>query len=181
MVMNNHSIPSSLKLADWFYKKAISVGKQLNEQQIQHLLFLSQVHFILKSGRFLYPSLFVCDHSGFYNPTIRTLMEFGLPLMPKTNFSTEIEIFLELIWQKYALLSDVDLTKFVLSLECWKKNYRPNEEYIVNPMHLVDSFVGTLHLSKGKQNPKTKTKIMLSQHGPVKVSAWQPRKLSSSN
>ena len=179
MVMNNHLIPYSLELAYWFCKKATSVGKQLGEQQIQHLLFLAQVHYILKSGHFLYPSLFVCGRSGFYNPTIRTLMEFGLPLMPETNFDAKIETFLELIWQKYALLSDTELTNFILTLDCWKKNYRSNEEFIVNPMHLIDSFADALHLSK--EQKKTKTKIMLSQHGPVKVSAWQPRKLSSSN
>ena len=179
--MTEHAIPSSLELVDWFCKKANSVNKHMNEKQIQHLLFLSQLHFILKSGRFLYPSLFVCGNSGFYNPTIRTIMEFGLPMMKTKNFTTEIESFLELIWQKYALLSETDLTNFVLSLDCWKKNYSSNEEVIINPMQIVDSFADSIHQPKAKLSSATRPKIMLSQNGPVKVSAWQPRKLSSSN
>ena len=178
--MNCCSIPSSLEIVDWFCKKANTLNKEFGEPQIQHLLFLSQLHFVLKFGQLLYPSLFVCGQSGFYNPTIRTIMKFGLPLMETTKFDSEIEKFLNLIWQKYSLFSETELTSFVLSLDCWKNSYKKDAETIINPMALVDSFAETLHHTKRKNFQSPKSKIMLSQNGPVKVSAWQPRKLSSS-
>ena len=179
MPMSNRTIPSSLQIADWFYKKASADGTLLNETKVQHLLFLTQIHFILKHGRFLYPSLFICSETGFYNPTIRTLLDFGLPLLPTAKFSNETENFLNIIWQKYAHQTEKQLTSFILSLECWKRFHHPSQEIIVNPMMLIDSFAETIH--KSAKKPVATSKIMISQNGPVKVSSWQPRKLSSSN
>ena len=100
--MDNKTITSTLDIVNWFCRKAAAVGTTLDENKIQHLLFLAQIHYALKSGHFLMPSLFVCSRSGFYEPTVRVLMRFGLPLLPEPCFKTEINTFLELIWQKYA-------------------------------------------------------------------------------
>lgn len=178
--MNNQAITSSLDITNWLCQKADSQGIILGENKIQHLLFLAQIHFALKSGQFLMPSLFVCGRTGFYEPTIRTILSFGLPLMEKPRFSAEINDFLELIWHKYGLQEDSQLNRFVISLECWKHFYRPEEETIVNPMHFTDSFAGSIQGSLEKNESK-KSKILISQNGPVKVSAWNPRKLGSSN
>ena len=97
--MDNKTITSTLDIVNWFCRKAAAVGTTLDENKIQHLLFLAQIHYALKSGHFLMPSLFVCSRSGFYEPTVRVLMRFGLPLLPEPCFKTEINTFLELIWQ----------------------------------------------------------------------------------
>lgn len=175
--MNNSSIVSSLDVTDWFYKKAETSNIRLSETKIQHLLFLAQIHFALKEGRYLMPTLFICARSGFYEPTIRTLLKFGLPLMQKPTFSNTVQNFLSLIWQKYASVDDTDLDSFIWSLECWKQSYSPEEETIVDPMRLADSFAE--NLQKNKPEKKEEAKILLSQNGPVKVSTWHPRKLDS--
>lgn len=176
--MNSHVIVSALDTTDWFYKKAETAGIRLSENKIQHLLFLAQIHFALKEGRHLMPSLFVCGRSGFYEPTIRTLLKFGLPLMNKTELTPAANRFLDLIWQKYALKEDKTLDAFIWSLECWKHFYRPEEETIVDPLDCVDSFAGALQKNPAEQTEKSK--ILISQNGPVKVSAWHPRKLDIS-
>ena len=175
--MDNKTITSTLDIVNWFCRKAAAVGTTLDENKIQHLLFLAQIHYALKSGHFLMPSLFVCSRSGFYEPTVRVLMRFGLPLLPEPCFKTEINTFLELIWQKYAGQSETELNRFILSLDCWKQSYRPEAEIIVDPMCLAASFADSIKQTGSRQTSDT-PKIRLSQNGPVKVSTLHPRKLS---
>ena len=125
------------------------------------------------------PTLFICADSGFYNADIKSIMKFGLPLMGKSNFTSSISDFLNLIWQKYGSHTDDQLDKFIFSLEAWKHNYRPENETVVNPINFIDSFANNIKNTKEK-NINSKSKIMMSQNGPVKVSSWQPRKLKSS-
>lgn len=176
--MNSHTIVSALDITNWFYKKAETSNIKLNETKIQHLLFLAQIHFALKEGRHLIPSLFICGRSGFYEPTIRALLKFGLPLMDKPAFAAATDRFLDLIWQKYASKEDAALDAFIWSLECWKHFYRPEEETVVDPLNCVDSFAAALQ--KNPAGHTEKSKILISQNGPVKVSAWHPRKLDIS-
>ena len=56
--MDNKTITSTLDIVNWFCRKAAAVGTTLDENKIQHLLFLAQIHYALKSGHFLMPSLF---------------------------------------------------------------------------------------------------------------------------
>ena len=165
---------SSLDIANWFYRKAEADKKHIDEKKVQHLLFLAQLHFALKNGCYLMPSLFVCNKTGFYEPTIRAILEFGLPLMPRNTVSAEKNNFLELIWQKYGNKSEAELSQFVMSLDCFSQFYRAEKENIVNPMQFVDSFEKSLQSQNNKRN---KTKILISQNGPVRVSTWSPRKL----
>ncbi len=176
--MKDTVVISALAITNWFCKKAESCNQQLAEPKIQHLLFLAQIHYALKSGKFLMPSLFICSRSGFYEAIIREILSFGLPLMKTPRFTSEINDFLELIWQKYASQSEAELNHFVLSLECWKHFYRPEEETIVNPVLFADSFADSIQ--KTPNAKMEKSKILISQNGPVKVSAWKPRKLNPS-
>ena len=178
--MENKAVTSALDIVNWFCRKADTAGVMLEEAKIQHLLFLAQIHFALKSGHFLMPSLFVCGRGGFYEPTIRQIMRFGLPLMSKPSFDSSIDDFLELIWQKYAPRSEADLYRFIRSLECWKQSYRPETEVIVDPMRLADSFADSIRNAR-RDEPASSSGIRLSQNGPVRVSAWHPRKLKDSN
>ena len=178
--MTDRKIVSSLDITNWFFKKAESQSLRLSENKIQHLLFLTQMHFILKNGNFLSPTLFVCDNKGFFDPTIRSILSFGLPLMSKPHLSKTTDDFLELIWQKYGKQSDFELQNFVTSLKCYKQNCNINNETIINPMNFVDSFASSLNINT-KFSASAKTKILISQNGPVRVSAWDPRKSSNSN
>lgn len=179
--MNNKTATSALDIVNWFCHRAQSSGITLPEPKIQHLLFLAQIHYALKSGRFLMPSLFVCEQSGFYEATIRNIMQFGLPLMPAPALDSQTADFLELIWQKYASRTEMELGSFILSLDCWKQSYRPETDVIIDPMLLADSFADSISSRQPRHNKSAETKIRLSQNGPVKVSAWHPRKLKDSD
>lgn len=177
--MSNKMITSALDITNWFCKRADSEGFLLEEEKIQHLLFLSQIHFMLKSGHCLIPSFFVCGHSGFYEANIRTLMPFGLPLMVPPNFSADINEFLELIWQKYGHQDESELNRFIISLECWKQSYRPERDVIIDISRITDSFASSIKNKNNQDLSLPHSKVMLSQHGPVRVSTWHPRKLDS--
>ena len=51
---------SSLDIVNWFYRKAEDDKKIIDEKKVQHLLFLSQIHFALKNGCYLMPSQKQC-------------------------------------------------------------------------------------------------------------------------
>ncbi len=176
--MEKGKIISALDITNWFYHQA--PNNYLEERKIQHLLFLSQIHFALKYGKLLMPILFVCGDSGFYNAEIRSILKFGLPLMNNNNFDILISDFLNLIWQKYGSQTEKQLDNFIFSLECWKKHYCPKKEIIINPIDFADSFAKNIHNLKDNKID-SQTKVLMSQNGPVKVSSWQPRKLKSSN
>lgn len=164
---------SNINIAYWFYRKAEQLNTKLNESKIQLLLFLSQMHYSIKYKNILMPSLFVYSKSEIYDPTIRTIMDYGFPLMPTPEFDADTVNFLELIWQKYALMPDEKLRDFVYSLKCFKNIHDEKDDIIIDPFNFIDSFSSSIQNKKNE----TKSKIMISQNGPVKVSAWTPRKL----
>ncbi len=164
---------SNINIAYWFYRKTDKLKTKLSETKIQYLLLLSQMHYTIKYKNLLMPSLFVYSNSEIYDPTVRTIMNYGFPLMPIPEFETEVTDFLDLIWQKYAPISDEKLQEFVHSLNCFKNIYNENDNIIINPLNFIDSFATSI---RNKKN-ENKSKIMISQNGPVKVSAWTPRKL----
>ena len=166
---------SSLNIAYWFYDKSKNAKIQLSEQKLQYLLFLSQMHYSAKYTKLLIPSMFVYSKSGIYDPSIRTIMDYGFPLMQTPQFNNEVSSFLNLIWQKYAPQSEASLKEFIYSLNCLKQYVSKNDEIIINPLNLSDSFASSL---KNEAPIAKKTKIMISQNGPVKVSAWMPKKLN---
>ena len=164
---------SNINIAYWFYNKASDFNVKISETKTQLLLFLSQMHYSIKNECLLMPSLFVYSNSEIYDPTVRTIMNYGFPLMPHPEFDADVADFLELIWQKYALLSDEELQEFVYSLKCLKNIYSEKSDIIINPLNLIASFATSI---RNKKN-ENKSKIMISQNGPVKVSTWMPRKL----
>ena len=97
---------SNINIAYWFYNRASESNIKFSETKIQLLLFLSQMHYSVKNGCLLMPSLFVYSKSEIYDPSVRTIMDYGFPLMPIPEFTPDVADFLELIWQKYALLPD---------------------------------------------------------------------------
>ena len=165
---------SNINIAYWFYNKASKLNMDISETKMQLLLFLSQMHYSMKYEKLLMPSLFVYSNSTIYDPSIRTIMDYGFPLMPIPEFDAETTDFLELIWQKYAPLNEEKMQNFVYSLNCFKNIPNKHDDIIVDPLNLIDSFASSL---KNGTISAPKSKIMISQNGPVKVSAWTPRKL----
>ena len=102
-------------------------------------------------------------------------MDHGFPLIGVPDFDQQTADFLELIWQKYATQTQTDLQKFIYSIKSLKNLKSKNDECIINPLDLSDSFSSTI---KHEIKPQ-RSKIMISQNGPVKVSAWTPRKLNT--
>lgn len=165
---------SNINVAYWFYSKGNKLNVKLSEQKIQYLLFLTQMHYSMKYEKLLMPSLFVYSKSEIYDPSIRTIMNYGFPLMPIPEFDAEVSDFLDLIWQKYASQNEEKLHEFIYSLKCFKNFYDKKDDIIINPLNLIDSFSSSI---RNEYKDTKKSKIMISQNGPVKVSAWTPRKL----
>lgn len=164
---------TNINVAYWFYDKANNNNKKISEQKIQYLLFLSQMHYALKHNTLLMPSLFVYSKSEVFDPTIKTIMHYGFPLMQSPEFDSQTTNFLELIWQKYAFQSEEKLKEFIYSLKYFKDLHNQFDDVIINPLNFADS---TSSLQKNETNTN-KSKIMISQNGLVKVSAWNPRKI----
>ena len=161
---------SNINIAYWFYNKGLDLNQKISEQKIQYLLFLSQIHYVMKYEKLLMPSLFIYSNFQIYDPTIRIIMDYGFPLMPKPKFDTQTLDFLELIWQKYASQNEEKLHEFIYSLKCFKDFKKNNNDTIINPLDYTDSF-------SSQKNETKNSKIMISQNGIVKVSSWTPRKL----
>ncbi len=164
---------SNINIAYWFYNKETSKNKKISEQKIQYLLFLTQMHYAMKYKKLLMPSLFVYSKSEIYDPTIKTIMYYGFPLMATPDFDIQTSEFLELIWQKYSSQDEDELKNFIHSLKCFKNLNDNKDDIIINPLNFIDSFLP----ATSKNKTENKSKIMISQNGIVKVSAWHPRKL----
>lgn len=170
---------TAIDVAYWFFNRAEKDGIYLETEVMQNLLFLSQLHFAMSYNmQMLTPSLFVCDHSGFYEPNLKKMFAFGRPFMPSVKFPEKVENFLEAIWAKYGKLSLRNLEKIT------KSNSIFNEMCISGTVNTVDFDLVVKHFQaeKNKAHPNNtlfekKKKILLSQNGPVVVSKWQPRKL----
>ncbi len=177
--MGISAVYSSLDVANWFFKKAEKDGWYLENEKLHHLLFLSQVHYALQNNNaYLMPSLFVCTTNGFADPTLQQALSFGRPLMEAPLFSTEINAFLEFIWNKYALQTLRDLNDIVKSSPLYKENFQAGQINFVTLPELTAKFKETGETSSAETHQQKK--ILLSQNGPVVVSPWQPRKLNLS-
>ena len=97
--MNKQKNISSFETACWFYQKAQADKIRITDSKIQHLLFLSQLHYALKHGSYLMPTLFVCFDRGFYEASVQNILPYGIPPISFTDMAHTD--FLELIWQKY--------------------------------------------------------------------------------
>lgn len=171
---------SSLEVANWFFKKAETDGWYLENEKLQHLLFLSQIHYALTNGNdYLIPAVFVCDDSGFTEPGLQAALAFGRPLMGKPSLPAEINTFLNLIWQKYAPMSIRELAAFIKASAVYTQNYRPGRRNIVSLPEMSSQFRGSLsNQALTKASAAKSKKILISPNGPVVVSEWQPRKLN---
>lgn len=168
---------TAIDVAYWFFNRAERDGIYLETDVMQHLLFLAQIHFALcYNMQMLTPSLFVCDHSGFYEPNLKKMFAFGRPFMPAVKFPDKIENFLENIWAKYGKLSLRSLEKFTKNNPAFKDMFISGTVNTVNLGDCVKAFNNTKQKNRTLDNQKNK--VLFSQNGPVVVSQWQPRKLT---
>ena len=170
---------TAIDVAYWFFNRAEKDGLYLETDVMQNLLFLAQLHFAMSYNmQMLTPSLFVCDHSGFYEPNLKKMFAFGRPFMPSVKFPEKVENFLEAIWAKYGKMSLRNLQKIT------KNNTIFNEMYISGTLNTID-FEKVVKYFQSESNKTQKNnalfdqkkKVLFSQNGPVVVSQWQPRKL----
>ena len=173
--MTNSKIYSSLDVIYWFFHKFGTTKTPADKQKTQHLLFLSQMHYLLKNKKILFASFFISDKNCFYEPTLLKIIQTGFPL--NYNFSmnkTDCD-FLDLIWQKYSPLSANELNTFI---EKFYNFIETTENAIINPFEILKSFSDFIQVNHEKTS-FTKSKIMLSQNGPVRVTEWKPRKINN--
>lgn len=174
---------SALEVANWFFNHAQNSGWLLENDKLQHLLFLSQVHFAISNNdEYLMPCLFVCDDNGFNEPNLNKILNFGLPLMPKPNLSHKVSTFLDLIWKKYGQMSIRELNTLIKGSQCYIDSYISGYKNVISLSEMSDKFKSSLLITgKSKTLASAQKKVLLSQNGPVVVSKWQPRKVNTAN
>ncbi len=180
--MSVPAINSSLDAANWFFRRADREDFVLENDKLQHLLFLAQVHYALNNNmEYLMPSLFICDERGFSDPNLSRILVHGLPLMNEPAFSGRINRFLELIWQKYFPKSNRELSEFIKNSDSYIENYHSGTANIVPLPEMAQKFKSSLNPRSFSRAGSSRRKMLISQNGPVMVSAWQPRKLGPNN
>lgn len=177
--MAGSATDSVIDTAYWFINRAEDDGLFLDDEKLQHLLFLAQVHFAIKNNmEFLMPSLFVCGNDGFYEPNLKVMFSQGRPFMPKKILADKVETFLEQIWNKYATISLKELEMMIKSNLAYQNCYTEGSINIISQKTLVENFVKNDSMSTNNDYMKKNKKFSYSQNGPVVVSKWNPRKVS---
>ena len=126
----------------------------------------------------LMPCLFLCDEQGFFEPTLRKMFAQGRPFMSPAKFDKNISVFLEQIWKEYGSWSLAQFKHLITRLPLYTSCYHQGVTTVLSWNSLIDKSMeyGTMYES-GKSN--FKTKVLVSQNGPVVVSQWTPRKVSN--
>ncbi len=172
--MTKPAVKSALEIANWFFKKAEASKIYLEEDKLHPLMFLAQTHFALKNDmQYLMPGLFVCDNDGFFEPNLKQILEYGMPLMGTPSLPDKINEFLELIWNKYAVKNTFELVGIVKDSPAYRRHYVKGEQTLVSLEDMSRNF-------DADPEARTAKKILISQNGPVVVSQWNPRKLNNS-
>lgn len=170
---------TAIDIAYWFFNRAEKDGLYLETENMQQLLFLAQVYYATAYNmEMLMPSIFVCNHNGFYEPNLKKMFSMGRPFMPPVKFPPKIDDFLEKIWKKYGKMSVRELDMIIKNNSAFKENCTEGTINAVDFKSVVDNFIQAGKLSKQNHAfSDNRKKVMLSQNGPVVVSKWQPRKI----
>ena len=181
--MSSADIRTVFDIATWFFKRADKDDVYLNNDKLQHLMFLSQIHFALtNNNNHLFYGTFICTPQGFEEPNLAQILKFGLPLIETTKFDKHINNFLDLIWQKYFPLSANELSTFIKNSDSYIDSYNIEKNIPLHLEELCHKFKSNLKKeSSSLSSTSNKQKVLISQNGPVVVSQWQPRKVNSAN
>lgn len=164
--------PSAFDVAYWFLQFAEKKQIFIEDEKLHHLLFLSQLIYMQRHGNeILFPSMFIATKKGFLEPNLLKVFAQGHPFMPNIKIDEKISVFLEQIWDKYGNLPLLDLRSTVTQSQAFKSCYDEKNLIAVDMKQIADLF----KLDK-EQAPQSR--IRMSQHGPVMVSQWSPRKVN---
>ncbi|MBE6445295.1 MAG: hypothetical protein E7019_04505 [Alphaproteobacteria bacterium] len=161
-------ISSVFEISDWFFRRADKDDKYIDNDKIQQMLLMAQIHFVINNNSLLFPAIFVYKNNKITEPNLAKILEFGLPLIPTPRFDNKISDFLELIWQKYSPLETKDLNKIISS-------HIQTQQQIIS----IECFVQSFKSQQNQKSSKENKKVLISQNGPVIVSQWKPRKINN--
>ena len=170
---------SPLDVAYWFFNRAEQDKVHIDAQKLHHLLFFAQIKYtqFFKTGM-LMPCLFLCDEEGFFEPTLKSIFDQGIPFMPPAKFDLQISDFLEEIWQEFGTVSSSQCSKRISQLPLYSECYKKGTPIIISCSTMIDKINNFGVLSSAKTQSSFQKKVLLSQNGPVWVSRWNPRKIN---
>lgn len=165
-----------IDLAYWFFDKAADENCNIDNTKTQCLIFLAQIKYAELHKKIpLAPAVFVCDDSGIYEPNLKKILHLGRPLLPKISFPSEINTFLNSVWNEFALLSTEKIETLIKNFNIYREYHQKNKKIILDFKSLVESLNKN---SKIDVINCTEKKILNSLNGPVVVSQWLPKRVS---
>lgn len=174
-------VESAVDVAYWLFDKASDTRSELDDYKMQQMLFLSQLLFARTYNQeMLFPSLFICDENGFFEPNMQKILAQGRPFMPRARFNNRVSEFLDGIWQKYAAMSSREMKNFIINSSVYAEFATLGKRRLVDFRDLVDFVLRKESMLAEQKSAKTR-KVLLSQNGPVMVSKWQPRKVGKAD
>lgn len=181
--MQTTAADSSFEVISWFLNKAKRDDIFLDYRKLQHLLFLSQLHYQISfPDSVLMPCVFAYGRNGYEEPSFAGIYSAGiLPQVSIRLTHTTIQ-FLEKIWHIYSAMNASQLETLIRQ-RIGAPQHQGQKKIIPNFKTLVEKFKSSSKMTKDSatnqsQDKNGSKKVMLSQNGPVMVSAWKPRKLS---
>lgn len=166
---------SGIDVAYWFIQRAEKDNVFVEDEKLHHLLFTAQLAYSRKNSlAVLMPSLFIVNENGFFEPNILKMFSLGRPYMPPVKLENDVAAFLEIIWKKYAQTPATVLGNLIKSTEAYKQSYKKGEKRVID---IND--IAALSETPVRTPAFGRKKVLISQNGPVMVSQWTPRKLSS--
>ena len=177
--MNIPATDTIFDIGNWFLQKANDEGWFLEYEKLNHLLFLSQIYYAKSNqNNILFPAVFVCDKKGFCDPNFNYIIDYFRANKKTIILPSEISKFLDSIWNKYAEYSIKELNTLIKNTSSYIDNYIPGTTNIVDINEIVGKFYNPTQTIQTTNKHKDK-KLLISQNGPVIVSKWQPRKLTT--
>ncbi len=170
-------VESAVDVAYWFFDKASDTRKPLDDYKMQQMLFLSQILFAQAYNQeMLFPSYFICDENGFFEPNIKKILAQGRPFMPRAHFDSRTSDFLEEVWMKFAAMTSDEIKVFILNSEIYNRFTRNAQKSLIDFKSIIE-FLNKHASILQEPNASNQRKVLLSQNGPVMVSEWKPRKI----
>ncbi|MBR1605122.1 MAG: hypothetical protein IJ660_03335 [Alphaproteobacteria bacterium] len=172
---------SSLDVAYWFFNRAERDDIYLETEKIHHLLFMAQNRYAKQhTDTLLMPCVFLCDDKGFFEPTLKKIFSLGRPFIPTVKFKNQISSFLEEIWQEYGHLSLSQFSQLITRMPCYTQCQRNGNPITNAAASFIDKTTVQATQDRSSHDLSRK-KMLVSQNGPVLVSQWLPRKLTTNS
>lgn len=166
------AVPSAFDAAYWFLQFADKKQFFIEDEKLHHLLFLAQIVYMQRHGdEILFPSMFIATEKGFLEPNLLKVFANGHPYMPHIKIDDKTAVFLEQIWDKYAHLPLLDLRSTIKQSQAFQSYYHKDNIIAVDMKQISELF-------KTDKEKTPNNRIRMSQHGPVVVSQWQPKKVN---